>query len=302
MAIQIAPLRLGRRVCFEDRWQGRLSGVDIAEDWEVLNVTVSSGFLFAARSVKLPFSAVSAWSDDAVSIAANSFRAFAREVPPIATPSRPLDASTPTSHPGTRFAGLVVRASDRRATDVLLSRGLGGLYRIPVTEVLFEDTTLTLETQAENLPEYHPDAETLERLHSAIAEDNWLTLDDKGGLEVEVHNGEVTIGGNVRVKQTRERVHALAAAVPGVLGLRDEVKDDIELETEIGLALDRSGLARDAEVFARSSLGEVTLYGSAPSPRVVEDIVRTVARVPGVREVKSQLAEPTVAAAPSRSS
>lgn len=297
MAAQIAALRLGSRVCFEDRWQGRLSGVDVAEDWEVLNLTVSSGFLFAARSVKLPFSAVTSWSDDAVSIAANSFQAFAREVAPVATPSRPVDASTPTSHPGARFAGLIVRASDRRATDVLLSRGLGGLYRIPVTDVQFEDKTLTFETQAKNLTEYHPDAEILERLRRAIAEDNWLTLDDKGGLHFEALNGQVTISGNVRVKQTRRGVHALVAAVPGVLGLWDEVKDDFELETEIGLALDRSGLARDAEVFARSNLGEITLYGSAPSARTAEDIVRTVAKLPGVREVKSQLAVPTGAAA-----
>ena len=57
-------------------------------------------------------------------------------------------------------------------------------------------------------------------------------------------------------------------------------------ESAIGMALDRNS----AEVQARSNLGQVTLYGTAASPRQAEDIVRAVAKVSGVRQVKSLLA------------
>ena len=73
----------------------------------MLNISVTSGFLFASSSVRLPFTSVTSWSDDSVRIAANSFQAFAREIPPVAAPARPLSSDTPISHPGTKFAGLV---------------------------------------------------------------------------------------------------------------------------------------------------------------------------------------------------
>ena len=85
--------------------------------------------------------------------------------------------------------------------------------------------------------------------------------------------------------------------MPGVVTVRNTITDDFELEAAIGLALDRQGLGRDAEVYARSSLGQVTLYGTASSPRQAEDIVRAVAKVPGVRQVHNVLAVRAAAAA-----
>jgi osmotically-inducible protein OsmY len=93
-------------------------------------------------------------------------------------------------------------------------------------------------------------------------------------------------------------------AVSAALGMHvnaDALADDIELETEIGLALDRSGLSRVAEVYVRSMLGEVTLRGHSPSASAADEALRVAARVPGVRDVINKIEvgppEPTPAAA-----
>lgn len=294
MSAETSPLRIGSRVCFADRWQGRVTAIDVSEDWEVLNVTVTSGVLLLQKSVKLPFSAATKWSDEALYLEANSFKAFAREIPPVAAPSRPLSRSTPIAHAGTRLAGLLVRKSDRRAAEVLVSRGPAAVYRVPVAQVSFDGKVMSLGTQAEALPEFRLDDEILQACRGAIANDLYLTSDDKLGITLRVENAVVTVGGNVRVKPTRRYIEALLRTVPGVLDVRDEIVDDISLETAIGLALDRAGLTRNANIYARSNVGEVVVYGTVSAPGLIEDIVRETARVPGVRQVQSRI---TVSAA-----
>jgi osmotically-inducible protein OsmY len=296
LAGNIAPLRLGTRVCFEDRWQGEVSALDISEGWEVLNLTISSGILFLRQSVKLPMSAVKSLAEEAVYIAANSIQAFAREIPPIAAPARPVSAETPVSRGGTHFAGVILNTDGNRATEILVSRGLT-TYRVPISQLAFEGKTLTFTSAPDELAEFHADSDVLARIRSAITEDAGLTPDDKRSMTVDVESGAVTLGGNVRVKQTGERMDAIVRRVPGIIAMRNEIIDDFALETAMGLALDRQALSCSANVHVRSSLGEVTLYGTASSPRQAEDIIRAVAKVPGVREVKSLLAVSATAAA-----
>jgi osmotically-inducible protein OsmY len=288
MERETSLLELGARVRFQNRWQGRISGFDISEDWEVLNVVVSCGMLLFAQSVKLPFSSVTSWSEEGVDIDANSFAAFAREVPPVAVPSRPISSESPVSHQGTRLSGLLVRRRDRRATEILIARGRHK-YRIASADVRIEGSTVTLSKHFGTLPRYYSDANLEARLHDGVAEDNLLTTDDKRSLTLRVESGVAVIGGNVRVEPTRDHVRSIAGTLPGILSVREEAVDDISLETAIGLALDRSGLQRRAQVFARSNLGRVTLYGSASSDQLAGDVVREVAGVPGVRQVDSRL-------------
>jgi osmotically-inducible protein OsmY len=285
LADNIAPLRLGTSVCFEDRWQGEVSALDISEGWEVLNLTISSGVLFLRQSVKLPASAVESFSEGAVYIAASSTKAFARELPPIAAPARPVSSQTPVSRSGMRFAGVILDTTDKRVTEVLISRGLT-TYRAPVSKLTFDGKTLMFTAAPDQLPAYRADTDILADIRRAITEDGGLTPDDKRSVTVDVESGAVTLGGNVRVKQTGERMDAIVRGVPGVIGVRDEIIDDFALESAIGLALDR----RSADVQARSSLGQVTLYGTASSPRLAEDIIRAVAKVRGVRQVHNLLA------------
>jgi osmotically-inducible protein OsmY len=288
MATDIAPLRLGARICFQDRWQGRLSGFDLTEEWEVTNIVVSTGLFFSQSSVKLPFSAVKRFDSSAVYLDVISFTAFAREVPPVAAPARPMSAKTPIGHPGAKVAGVLVRTSDHRATDVLIE-SRGSTRRAPREQVAFDGPTLSLQQQLNTLPAYFDDDEILERVQDAVREDPVLPVDDKSTLVLDVDRGNVTVSGNVRARTTRDLVHAIVQRVAGVVSVRNQIADDLALETAIGLALARAGYTRASEVTARSNLGRVTLWGYAPSLRAIDDVVREVARVPGVRHVESHV-------------
>jgi hypothetical protein len=285
---KLAPLRLGSAVCFEDRWKGKVSALDITENWEVLNLTVSSGALFSQQSVKLPMTAVKLLADDGVHIAATAFKAFAREIPPVAAPARPVSSETPVSRGGVRFAGVLLNVdSHYRVAEVLVSRGFA-TYRVPLDEIEFQGATLRFTSASDELAEYHVDDSILEQITRAIVEDRNLTPDDKRHVHASVDGGAVTLNGNVRVRASREYLATLVSQAPGVVTVQNNVVDDLELEGAIGVAILREGLAQ-AGVYARSKLGEVTLYGAVASSRQAEDIERTVARVPGARVVDSRL-------------
>jgi osmotically-inducible protein OsmY len=289
LADKISPLRLGCRVSFADRWQGRVSGLEVDEDWTVYNISVSTGLLFASRTVRLPFTSVSSWSDDSVQINVSSFQAFAREIPPVAVPARPLDSSTPLSHPGSRFAGLIISQTDRRAAEVIISRGVAGLYRTRVSEVSFTGKTMTIAVQQEQLVRYYSDAEIHKEVHRLISRDRALPTDDKRHLHADVEEGVVTLAGNVRVANTRDYAGLIASHAHGVVSVRNELHDDFEIEAVIGMALNESGLNHTGRVYVRSNLGEVLVDGTEGSQRAAEDVVRAVARVPGVRAVVNRL-------------
>lgn len=288
MATDIAPLRLGARICFQDRWQGRLSAFDLTEEWEVVNIVVSTGLLFGQSSVKLPFSTVKRFDSTGVYLDVVSFTAFAREVPPVAIPARPVSAKTPIGHPGAKVAGVLVRTSDHRASDVLID-SRGNIRRAPRELVTFDGPTLSLQQQLDTLPVYYDDDEIFERIQDEIRNDPVLPVDDKSTLVISVDRGNITIAGNVRARTTRDLGQAVVQRVPGVVSIRNQIADDLALETTIGLALARAGYTRTSEVTARSNLGRVTLWGYAPSLRAIDDIVREVARVPGVRRVESHV-------------
>jgi osmotically-inducible protein OsmY len=288
MTRELSALRLGTKVRFQDRWQGLVTALDVSDDWEVLNISIGSGFAMFRNSARIPFSAVTEWSEEMVAVDAVSFHAFGKQLPPVAAPSRPVSAQTPVAHPGVGFAGLLVRRDDRRVEEALLAKK-GKVYRIPVLEIAFEGKSLALRKLFGSLPLYVADDDIEARVLEAIAEDRSLTPDDKRSITVRAVNGIVTAGGNVRVDVAQKHVIAIVSGVPGVLQVHDELVDDIELETAIGLTLDRAGLLRHAGVYARSNLGRVELYGHSPSLGATDDICREVSRVHGVREVKSLL-------------
>jgi osmotically-inducible protein OsmY len=295
MADRIAPIRLGTAVCFDDRWQGHISSLEADENWDVLNIGVTSGFLFSSKTVRLPFTSVTSWSDESVRIAAQSTQAFAREIPPIAAPARPLGSDTPLSNSGTRFTGLIVRQSTRKAEEVIFSHG-GAHFRLPVSQVSFSGKTMTLAA-GQDPTRFVPDATVHDRLHHALSTDPNLMPDDKSHVDVEVVDGVAFLRGNVRVHGTAQYIAARAAGTPGVASVVNQIRNDFEIEKEAGLALQAAGLHQTSPVALRSSLGDVQLFGTAHSQRVAEDIKRTVLRVPGVRNVVSRLRIASSAAA-----
>ena len=93
----------------------------------------------------------------------------------------------------------------------------------------------------------------------------------------------------MRTKQTKELVQELLASFATVADVRLEVVDDIDLELAIGRAVEQAGPQHRAEVYPRSMLGEVTLFGRAPTVATVEEMKRVVAQVPGVMSVNSRM-------------
>ncbi|HUF52741.1 MAG TPA: BON domain-containing protein [Dehalococcoidia bacterium] len=288
MTGKVSALRLGSPVRFEDRWHGSIAAIEITEDWEVVNVVVESGILFWQASVRLPFSTATAWNDSHLAMACTSGAAFRHEVPPLAVPSRPVGRETPLSI-SARFAGVLVSALDRQVKEVIISRSVGAMNRVPVTDASFEAKILRIGALPETLPRYSSDTVIDAEIRRLIRDDRGLTGDDKRGLRISVAGGAVTVGGNARVPNAIERAAQLVSRIPGVTSVTAEAVDDLTLETNIGLAIDRSGLSHHADVYARSSIGVVTLFGYVPNAAADDDIIRAVVAVPGVREVISRL-------------
>lgn len=282
------PLRFGCPLQFRDRWQGTLAGAEIADDWEVLNVVIERGLLRWVSRVKLAFTTSPHWSYDSVTLDCSSRQAFAREITPVAVRARQLSAHTPLSVPDARLLGLLVEPGRRRATDVIIHRG-GKNYRLPVAVVVFEGNTLRLGSRGEELAPYLTDEELHDAVRQALTSNPHVTGDERGALDVLVSSGAVTVKGNLRTKQMKDVVHAALAPFAPLAEVGIEVVDDIDLELVIGQALERAGVQHRAEVYARSTLGEVTLFGHALSPAAVDEITRVVTQVPGVRNVTSRM-------------
>lgn len=282
------PLRFGCPLQFRDRWQGVLVGAEVDDDREVLNLIIARGIWRWTTRVKVAFSACPSWSYDHVVIDGTSRAAFAREIPPVAARARLLSNETPFSIPNVRLLGLLVEPDSRRATDVLIRRG-GEKYRFPVDLISFDAKTLRLGSRGEELVPYLTDDELAEDVGRTLGSNPHISGDERGGLIVRASSGVVTISGNLRTKQMKDLVRASLAALANFAEVRLEVVDDIDLELAIGRALERAGLQHHAEAYPRSTLGEVTLFGRAPSATTVEEIVRVVSQVAGVRSVTSRM-------------
>lgn len=296
MLTKIAPLQLGCRAQFTDRWQGTLTSFEVTDEWRVLNVAVTFG-VFKRTTLRLPFERATAWDAEHVAFNCTAAEVLAREVPPVASPARPLSAETPLALQGAQLLGALVEAERRTAVELVIGKRLGRRLRVATNHIGFEGKVLTLTVQPDTLPDYVSDGELEFRVRDALAVDRFLTPDDRRCLTVAIVDGRVTMSGNVRTKIAREQAERAAMRVPGVVSVENRAISDIELEPMIGQALQAAGVAHAVNVYIRSSLGDVTLDGTAPSARAVEDIVRAISRVPGVRSVINRVAIAAPAAA-----
>lgn len=298
MASKTPALRLGAPVRFKDCWSGRVSSIEVDEGWEALNVSVRYGFL-RPRSVRLPLAAATAWDDAFLAFdETTSSSAFAREITPIAAPSRPLSTDTPIAGGG-RLVGLLVDPATRRAKEVLFQRG-GRVFRVPTGGVTFEGKVLHPGVQPDALVPYYQEEELQQRVRRALAEASGLTPGEASYISAEPTDGGVRLTGNVRTRNSREAARRAVSAALGVPVDVSSLTDDVELESEIGLALEGAGLTHRADVFVRSTLGEAIIFGRAPSQAVADEVARATARVPGVRSVSNRMtiAPAEAAAAP----
>lgn len=287
MSEKTRALRLGAPVRFQDRWAGKVTAMEISEEWDVYNVAIRHGFLKPV-TVRLPLEAATEWDDEHVAFdQTTSKAAFGREVPPIAAPSRPLSQETPIAGGG-MLEGVLVSPATRRATEVLIERE-GRVYRVPVEGVTFDGKTMHPGVQPDAMIPYYTEDEMRERVRRALASATEISFSELQHIEVEAVGRRVGLAGNVRSKNSREAARRAVSAALGVPVDADRLVDDLELETEIGLALDRSGLMRAGEIYPRSTLGVVVLRGRVRTQGAMEDAARVVSRVPGVRTVINRI-------------
>jgi len=286
---KLAPLRLGSPIRFRDRWEGRLSALEVDAGWEVINLVASRGLLWSS-DMRLPFTAVSDWSGNHVVLDCTSDEAFGRRLAPVAAHVRVLLAKSSLTMAGVHLAGALVERAQRRVRHLLIRQGVAASQerKVAVEQVSLENGCLRLVVQVGNLPLYRGDEDLRILAREALARHPYLTADDRRGLVVEGSDGTIRLAGNVRTPQAKAWA-AQAASVDEAVGLQNEIMDDIHLEIAVAQALEQAGLFRTALVYLRSSLGQVTLFGSAPSAQAIEEIVRVASRVPGVRSVASRL-------------
>ncbi len=283
-----APLILGSRVVFNDGNSAQLTSFEVDESWEVLNLVVSKGLFRWRQRVRLPFSAATAWSESAIDLGCTRPEAFSREIPPVAAPSRPISDETPMALAGSKVSGALVNTQTRRATSLIVRVGAKRL-RVPASDVTFEGKTLRLTVQPEALEEHRTDEDIAADAWRLLRDDQVIVPDVLGGLEVSSAGGVLTLTGNVRRNSTKVRAEALVSGVAGITELRSKLKDDLHLEIVIGAQLNSAGIQRIAAIYPRSSLGEVILFGRAPTAEVAEDATRIASGVDGVLGVTSRV-------------
>ena len=283
-----APLILGSKAIFTDNHSSRLTALEVDESWEVLNIAISQGILRWIQRVRLPFDLAGNWSETAVNLSCTRTEAFSREIPPIAAPSRPISAETPLALAGSRLSGALVSPDSRKVTDLIIRLGKK-LLRVPTTDITFEGKTLRLTVQPDTIPEHRSDRDIAADVWSRLRNDSVIMPDEFRGLEIETAGSIVTLNGNVRRKGTKEHAESLVAQVSGLTELRSQLKDDLQLEIDIAAQLHKAGIQRVSTVYARSSLGDVTLYGRSPAIQIIEDATRVSAAVAGVRSVHSRI-------------
>jgi osmotically-inducible protein OsmY len=196
------------------------------------------------------------------------------------------------------LAGLLVEPGQRRATHVIISRGVGRKNRVPISDVSFEGKVLHIAAHGDTLPLYLSDDELAARAREMLQSAGVLGGEERRTVSAHASGGLVTVRGNVRTKRTRELIEELMPRLPEAVETRTEVVDDIALELAIGRAIERAGLQRTVDVYARSLLGEVTFFGRAPTADAFGEIAGVASRVPGVRSVVNRVEAGAATAAP----
>ena len=116
-------------------------------------------------------------------------------------------------------------------------------------------------------------------------------------IGVSVEAGVVTLSGNLFSETQQRKTLFFAATVPGVQKVIDELFDDENLKLAVAQAITAAGLDTNLArpIVASSYLGNVTLVGMVTSEDQADQIVSTVRRVPGVRNVVAKLSLPETA-------
>jgi len=198
-----------------------------------------------------------------------------------------------------RSVGSVARvlsdSTTHSVTDVVIRRGLFGTHRsiVPIGRVV--DATLeriVLDLRPDELaalPKYRPDDQIAFDVERAIGDDEIVRHLSADHLTVAVHNGVVTVTGNIASSTHRNRVGDSVCRVRGVRGLQNLPIGDDELEVAVAQVLGRDPRTSRFIILVSATLGTVRLSGDVPA--VALDLARAVT---GVRAVRAVVPAPPV--------
>jgi len=104
-------------------------------------------------------------------------------------------------------------------------------------------------------------------------------------LAVDVRDQRVRLRGYVSERAQAERAAQLAAAVPGVLAVEQQIVSDDDLAQAVSRAIGQDPTTAAARVQVRSRFGRVEIGGLAADPKTVHAIEDVAIRVAGVQAV-----------------
>jgi len=103
----------------------------------------------------------------------------------------------------------------------------------------------------------------------------------------------------VRLSSTSEEATRLVGPVQGVTEVENHLLSDWDVEVAAASAISRDGRNQGGRIAVHSSLGTVTLRGTAPSDEVKRSVISTVEAVPGVQEIEDAIVVEAELVAPS---
>jgi osmotically-inducible protein OsmY/sporulation protein YlmC with PRC-barrel domain len=150
------------------------------------------------------------------------------------------------------------------------------------------------------LPEFHLDEEIVDEIRARLHDDPRFQGVDFYGIDVQVDGGVARLRGHVRRADLKQVAEEIAAAVPGVLSVENEVVADDELADRVEHALRADARLEREDLEVVALLGMVELRGRVATPEQREAAAETAGRVSGVENVvnKLEVAQPAVGSAP----
>jgi len=108
-------------------------------------------------------------------------------------------------------------------------------------------------------------------------------------IDGQVQGGMVTLAGNVGDLALKQMAGQVAAGVPGVRGVRNELVCDDDIDVAVAQALVAGAELRACALRVHTLHGVVRLEGMVPSARLWTMAALIARSVPGVREVRNEV-------------
>jgi len=143
--------------------------------------------------------------------------------------------------------------------------------------------------QFEARPPYVPDVDLQQAVFDALKALAPIKYHALRRVDVEVRHGVVRLSGHVSKELHRHEAVQVAAAVPGVVRVVDELVSDEQLTKAVALAMRPYLQLQPSRVAVDTNLGTVILQGELDSPEDVQLAQNVAASVPGVLSVENRL-------------